>query len=76
MDYLPWIIVLIAGLVYWSSFEHFARLEDTSQRQRTDNLVHSSYSQQTNHSIPEKAFDAPVGGMPTPFRVNMYDAYL
>jgi hypothetical protein len=76
MDYLPWIFIGIAGLFFFSSYEHFSRFEDTSQRQRTDKLINSSYNQTTNHSIPNKEFDAPIHGIPSPFRVNIWDAYL
>jgi hypothetical protein len=75
-DYIPWIFLGLALLLFRSSFEHFARFEDTSSRQRTDALINSSFKQQTNHAIPEKEFDAPIAGVPTPFRVNMYDAHL
>jgi hypothetical protein len=76
MEYLPWIVLAIAVLFYMGSFEHFSRFEDTSQRKRSDKLVNSSFSQTTNHSIPQKEFDAPVSGIPTQFRVNIWDAYL
>jgi hypothetical protein len=75
-DYVPWIILAFALVLCYGSIEGFSRFEDKSQRQRTDALVNSSYSQRTNHSIPEKEFDGPIPGVPTPFRVNMYDAYL
>jgi|Laugrespbdmm15dd_1035085.scaffolds.fasta_scaffold47085_2 hypothetical protein len=75
-DYVPWIILVLALICCCGSVEGFARFEDKSQRQRTDVLVNSSYSQKTNHSIPEKEFDAPISGVATPFRVNMYNAYL
>jgi hypothetical protein len=75
-DYVPWILLVLALLLTYGSIEHFARFEDTSPRERTDKLKNSSYSQQTNHSIPQKEFDAPVAGVSTPFRVNMYDAHL
>ena len=75
-DYVPWIILALAVVLCSGSIEGFARFEDKSQRQRTDKLKNSSYSQQTNHSIPQKEFDAPVSGIPTQFRVNIWDAYL
>ena len=75
-DSLPWIILLLAIVISYGCSEHFARFEDTSQRKRTDTLINSSYSQITNHSIPEKQFDAPIHGVETPFRVNIWDAYL
>jgi hypothetical protein len=75
-DYVPWIILALAVVLCSGSIEGFARFEDKSQRQRTDVLVNSSYSQRTNHSIPEKEFDAPISGIASPFRVNMYNAYL
>jgi hypothetical protein len=75
-DYVPWLFLVFALVVCYGCVEHFARFEDTSQRKRTDELVNSSYAQQTNHSIPDKVFGGPIPGEPTPFRVNMYDAYL
>jgi len=75
-DFVPWIIVVLALLMTYGSIEHFARFEDTSQREKTDSLVNSSYNQTTNHSIPNKLFDAPIHGSETPFRVNMFNAYL
>jgi len=75
-DYVPWIVLGLGLLLCYGGVEHFSRFEDTSQRQRTDNLINSSYTQQTNHSIPQKEFDGPIPGEPTPFRVNIWDAYL
>jgi hypothetical protein len=75
-DYVPWLILALALVICYGSSEHFGRFEDTSQRKRTDALVNSSYSQKTNHSIPEKQFDAPIHGVETPFRVNMFNSFL
>ena len=75
-DFLPWIILVLAIVISYGCSEHFSRFEDTSQRKRTDALINSSYSQKTNHSIPEKQFDATIHGVETPFRVNMFNSFL
>jgi hypothetical protein len=76
MDYLPWIILAVALVFFCSSYEHFSRFEDTSNRKRTDKVINSSYSQQTNHAIPQTGQFGPVQGMETPFRVNIWNASL
>ena len=75
-NYVPWILLVLALLFSYGCIEHFTTLEDTSQRQRTDALVNSSYAQRTNHSIPQTGQYAPIQGIETPFRINKWNAYL
>jgi hypothetical protein len=56
--------------------EHFSRFEDTTNRKRTEKLVNSYFKQETNHVRPADKFNAPIHGVETPFRVNMFHAYL
>lgn len=75
-NYVPWILLAVAVLFSYGCVERFSTLQDTSQRQRTDALVNPSYTQQTNHSIPQTGNFGPIQGMETPFRVNKWQAYL
>jgi hypothetical protein len=74
------LIVVFAIFVVYSSMtgflEHFARFEDTSNRDKTDALANSSYRQTTNHMRPPDKLTGPIPGTETPFRVNMFHAYL
>ena len=75
-DYAPWILLVLALLFSYGCVERFTTLQDTSQRERTDAVIDSSYKQQTNHSIPQTGQYGPIQGIETPFRVNMHNAYL
>ena len=77
----PLIIIIVFTLfLCWCCMkgfqEHFARHEDTSNRDRTDKLANSSYAQTTNHALPQSKFNAPVHGIESPFRVNLFQAHL
>lgn len=74
------LICLLALVIVYTSMtgflEHFSRFEDTSNRDRTDALINSSYNQQTNHVRPHDKIPGPIPGIETPFQVNMWKAFI
>lgn len=75
------IIALIAGIVaLWFAWKLSGAQEkfqpemmDRSQKQRTEEVEHSSYDQRTNH-MQRTSFVDQAEGQSTPFRVNAYTA--
>lgn len=69
--------LLIAYYVVTRSRETFEpEFLDKGNVERTVNTERSSYAQQTNHFPVSHAIPEPVAGTQTPFRVNMYNAYM
>ena len=78
---LIYVGIIIAGLVVWylltRSRESFVPefLEQSSVR-KTASMATSSYTQDTNHSAPVPGPNVPIQGTESPFRVNMFNAYV
>jgi hypothetical protein len=75
-------VAVLAGLaVIWyvlKSREGFvAEFVDRSNEQKTDQTRTSSYVQETNHfnMVPSQNLP-PIGGIETPFRVNVYNSFV
>jgi hypothetical protein len=69
--------IVVLAFVLMSSRERFRpEFLDTAQVKRTVATEDSHYTQTTNHMNPAKASFGSVSGMPTPFQVNQYTAYL
>jgi len=49
---------------------------DRSNEKRTDDTRASSYNQETNHFKPTVPLDEGTPGIPTPYRVNMFNSYI
>jgi hypothetical protein len=71
------IAILLLAFVLMSSRERFRpEFLDTRQVKRTVATEDSHYEQYTNHMNPSGGMPGSLGGMPTPFRVNQYTAYV
>ncbi len=69
--------IVVLAFVLMSSRERFRpEFLDTRQVQRTVATEDSHYEQYTNHMSAPGGLPGSVAGMPTPFRVNQYTAYL
>ena len=69
--------LLVLAFVLMSSRERFRpEFLDTRQVKRTIATEDSHYDQTTNHMSVPGALPGGVSGLPTPFRVNQYTAYL
>jgi hypothetical protein len=69
--------IVVLAFVLMSSRERFRpEFLDTRQVKRTIATEDSHYEQYTNHMNPSGGVPGSLGGMPTPFRVNQYTAYL
>ena len=74
-------LAVLAGLaLVWyvstRSRETFvSEFTDKTNVKRTFDTAKSSYAQQTNHVIPTKGPEEPIGGMETPFRVNQFNSF-
>jgi hypothetical protein len=70
------IFFIVSLIVVWavlSGREGYVDFQDKSNETRTSQLKDSSYSQTTNHAVPNKQFEAPnIQGYETPYRVNMF----
>ena len=73
------IFFIVSLIVLWavlSGREGYVDFEDKSNQKRTSELKDSSYSQSTNHAVPNKQFEAPrIEGYETPYRVNMFTSF-
>lgn len=74
-----WILaaLVLAALIFVNTREGFGVPEflDRTQDNYTIANMSSSYAQKTNHLVPTRTVSAPVGTA-TPFRVNMFQAYV
>lgn len=71
--------VLLLGFVVMKTTEGFgteAEFLDKKQVLKTVLTEDSSYSQQTNHMNPAQVSMGPIAGVESPFRVNMFNAYI
>jgi hypothetical protein len=73
-----WLVgaLLVIGWVLVSRERFQPEFLDYSQVNRTLSKENASYDQSTNHMHPQTASMGPVLGMPTPFQVNQYKAYV
>jgi hypothetical protein len=73
------IFFIVSLIVLWavlSGREGYVDFEDKSNQKRTSLTKDSSFSQTTNHAIPNKKFEAPaIQGVETPYRVNMFTSF-
>jgi|UniRef100_A0A6C0AJH0 ABC-type uncharacterized transport system permease subunit len=75
-------LAILAGLVLVyvllsRTKEGFAlEFVDRSNEKRTDATRASSYNQETNHFKPTVPLAEATPGVPTPYRVNMFDSYI
>jgi hypothetical protein len=73
------IFFIVSLIVVWavlSGREGYVDFQDKSNEKRTSLLKESSYSQTTNHAIPNKKFEAPrIEGVETSYRVNMFTSF-
>jgi hypothetical protein len=74
-----WILalaVLLAAILFANIREGFGVPEFLDRTQDENTVAHmgSSYAQTTNHLVPTRNY-APPTGMPTGYRVNLYQAY-
>lgn len=81
MNNLPvWLALAFAVLIVYAvmSREHFVpEFLDQRNVEKTQDMAKSSYKQTTNAVRPDGRFDAPpIQGVISPFRVNMWDAYI
>jgi len=73
--------IIIGALAVWylvtRSRESFVPefLEQSSVR-KTASMASSSYKQDTNHFTPAPGPNVPIQGTESPFRVNMFNAYI
>lgn len=49
---------------------------DQGNVKKTTSTMKSSYAQETNHFKPTPMQNPPVDGIPTPFRVNMFNSHM
>ena len=80
-DVPMYVALLVGGLVLAGAVLHFREtfvpeFLDQANVKKTADRKTSSYSQDTNHVRPNGAFDAPMVGMESPFRVNIWDSYI
>jgi len=72
------IVLVVAGALVWlavSSRSAQTVVRDKAMLQQQQESA-SSYEQTTNH-FPRPSYDlGPVAGVESPFRVNMYQAYI
>jgi hypothetical protein len=69
--------VIVLGFLLVSGRERFQpEFLDKTQVDKTVAVEDSSYRQVTNHTDPAPYNMGPVAGVPTPFRVNQYSAYI
>ena len=70
-------IAVVSYVLMYVNIEHFGVPEflDRTQDQQTVSNMSSSYAQKTNHLVPTRTYSTPTG-TPTPFRVNMFHAYV
>jgi len=75
---IAWIILIlvVVGMYFLMTREGFVDYFDKTQVQRTVATQRSSYAQQTNHMVPAPGPSVPIQGLESPFRVNMFDAYI
>lgn len=75
---VAWIILILVAIVLYFLVmrERFVDFSDKTQVQRTVATQNSSYAQRTNHMIPPAGPNVPIQGIESPFRVNMFDAYI
>jgi hypothetical protein len=75
---VAWIVLILVaiGLYFLFTREGFVDFSDKTQVQRTVATQNSSYAQRTNHMIPPPGPLVPIQGIESPFRVNMFDAYI
>lgn len=70
------VLVLIA-VGYFGREGYQPEFLEQSNVRRTQAKAKSSYDQSTNAVRPDGRFEAPpIQGMKSPFRVNMFDAYI
>ena len=73
--------IIVGALAVWyfitRSRESFVPefLEQTGVR-KTARMTSSSYVQDTNHMSPAPGPNVPIQGTESPFRVNMFNAYI
>jgi hypothetical protein len=68
---------IIILLILWFALSRTSAAPTKEQRLNTmDAVSASSYLQQTNHLESSKVDMGPISGFETPFRVNMYQAYI
>lgn len=76
----PWLIILaILGVILMLSVkkEHFVpEFLDQGNVKQTMKTSSSSYAQETNHFKLTPPVPEPISGTQTPFRVNMFTAYM
>ena len=82
-NFQSWIVfavitgLLIAWYMITRSKETFVpQFLDSGNVKRTTETNTSSYAQQTNHFPIDKTLPEGMDGKQTPFRVNMYNAYM
>lgn len=69
--------ILLLAFVLMSSRERFRpEFLDTRQEKRTVAAEDSHYGQYTNHMSAPGGLSGGMAGMPTPFKVNQYTAYI
>lgn len=81
MKNIEYLLVLFGiALVWWLSSrtkESFVpEFLDKTNVKRTASTSSSSYAQQTNHTVPTPYPQDPIQGIPTPFRVNMFNSFV
>jgi len=71
---IPVVIIL---LLLWFTISRTTSAPSKEQRMnQMDSVSASSYEQSTNHLQSSKVDMGPISGFETPFRVNLYQAYI
>jgi flagellar basal body-associated protein FliL len=81
---IPWLLLMVVLLIFYflmSTFvinkEHFVpEFLDQGNVKQTMKTSSSSYAQETNHFKLTPPVPEPISGSQTPFRVNMFTAYM
>ncbi len=81
---IPWLLLMVVLIIFYllmSKFvinkEHFVpEFLDQGNVKQTMRTSSSSYAQETNHFKLTPPMPEPIPGSQTPFRVNMFTAYM
>jgi len=78
LHYILALVAIIAIIVILSKKKEtfVSEFLDRSNEKKTSMTRASSYAQETNHFRPTPTEPEPISGMETPFRVNMFNAYI
>lgn len=82
MKYLAFLGLIAAGAAVAYVLSKYRRESfvpeflDQGNVKRTTSTMKSSYAQETNHFKPTPMEETQIDGMPTQFRVNMFNSYM